>query len=120
MFGSSFGKATDGCYGDITLNPEEQVTFDALTTDNGETHSWEILRKTVTFELGLPPFHVKACNPHFFFFFSSSLCCNLILLYFHYCIEEATKPKTLESMRMKRVASTLKDPRLGARFSVFL
>lgn len=34
-------------------------------------------------------------------------------------IKEATKPKDLESKRMKRVARTLKDPRLGDRFPEF-
>lgn len=47
---------------------------------------------------------------------------NILIYYFAVAelIEEATRPRDLESKRMKRAARTLKDPILGDRFPEFL
>lgn len=126
LFRSLFGKAVDGSLRDITLTPEEQATFDVLTANNGETHSWEILREKILVEHGLSPVSRKGNSFLFLLFFSSlSLSCNFIQLIIPFLtvaelIEKATKPKYLESKWMKRAARTLKDPELGDRFPEFL
>ncbi|KAL8088412.1 hypothetical protein AgCh_038260 [Apium graveolens] len=80
LFRSSFGLAVDGSPNDITLSEEEARAFNLLTQDNGTSHSWDLIRETVLVERGLSPVHKKMAEK----------------------IEEATKPKYLETTRMKR------------------
>ncbi|KAL8104458.1 hypothetical protein AgCh_028613 [Apium graveolens] len=98
LFRSSFGLAVDGSPNDITLSEEEARAFNLLTQDNGTSHSWDLIRETVLVERGLSPIHKKMAEK----------------------IEEATKPKDLETTRMKRAGKVFKDPRLGDRFPEFL
>ncbi|KAL8149186.1 hypothetical protein AgCh_006264 [Apium graveolens] len=98
LFRSSFGLAVDGSPNDITLSEEEARGFNLLTQDNGTSHSWDLIRETVLVERGLSPVNKKMAEK----------------------IEEATKPKDLETTRMKRAGKVFKDPRLGDRFPEFL
>lgn len=47
LFRSSFGLVIDGSPGNIELSPEEQVAFDALTSNNEQTHSWDLFKETI-------------------------------------------------------------------------
>ncbi|KAL8147422.1 hypothetical protein AgCh_004941 [Apium graveolens] len=98
LFRSSFGLAVDGSPNDITLSEEEARGFNLLTQDNGTSHCWDLIRETVLVERDLSPVNKKMVEK----------------------IEEATKPKDLETTRMKRAGKIFKDPRLGDRFPEFL
>ncbi|XP_074355552.1 uncharacterized protein LOC141695188 [Apium graveolens] len=98
LFRSSFGLAVDGSPNDITLSEEEARGFNLLTQDNGTSHCWDLIRETVLVERGLSPVNKKMAEK----------------------IEEATKPKDLETTRMKRAGKVFKDPRLGDHFPEFL
>ncbi|KAL8089488.1 hypothetical protein AgCh_039091 [Apium graveolens] len=98
LFRSSFGLAVDGSPNDITLSEEKARGFNLLTQDNGTSHCWDLIRETVLVERGLSPVNKKMAER----------------------IEEATKPKDLETTRMKRAGKVFKDPRLGDRFPEFL
>ncbi|XP_074329932.1 uncharacterized protein LOC141667374 [Apium graveolens] len=98
LFHSSFGLAVDESPNDIILSEEETRAFNLLTQDNGTSHSWDLIRETVLVERGLSPVPKKMAEK----------------------IEEATKPKDLETTRMKRAGKVFKDPRLGDRFPEFL
>lgn len=100
MFRPLFGQVVDGSPDDIVLTPREQTTFDGMTTDNGQTHSWVLLRETVLVEHGFSPISEKGnlfsillssfiITPATLF---SSLLCFLIVTEL---IKEATKPKDL-------------------------
>ncbi|KAL8108740.1 hypothetical protein AgCh_025000 [Apium graveolens] len=94
LFRSCFGLAVDGSPNDMVLSEEETKAFNLLTQDNGTSHSWDLIRETVLVERGLSPVPKKMAEK----------------------IEEATKPKDLETTRMKRVGKVFKDPRLRDHF----
>lgn len=73
LFRSSFGKVVDGSPGDIVLSNEEYAAYAALTSDNGETQSWFLLKETVLVEHGLSPVSEKGKN--FLFFIFPAFCC---------------------------------------------
>ncbi|KAL8103124.1 hypothetical protein AgCh_027598 [Apium graveolens] len=98
LFRSSFGQAVDGSPNDIILTEEETKAFNLLTQDNGTSHSWDLIRETVLVERGLSPVPKQVAER----------------------IGEATKPKDLETTRMKRDGKVFKDPHLGDRFPEFL
>lgn len=68
LFRSSFRKVMDGSPNKITLTIEEQVTFEALTEDDGKTHSWDLLNETTLRELKLSPVFAKGNFLLFLFF----------------------------------------------------
>lgn len=45
--------------GNIDLTPEEHAAFNALTSDNGKTYAWDLLKQTVLVEFGLSPVSKK-------------------------------------------------------------
>lgn len=67
LFRQTFTRVMDGSPDEIQLSPEEQQAYDVLTTDNGTTHAWFLLKESSLREVGLSPVSEKG-NQFLFFF----------------------------------------------------
>lgn len=74
VFFTSFGKGvTEEPFGNIKVSDEEQAAYAALTSNNGETHSWFLWRETVLVEHGLSPISEKGKVLFSFLYFFCSI-----------------------------------------------